>query len=119
MKLYTIRRKSDGKFYITSHGHYAINTGKPQYEFATSPSHFLKTPDGVRGNLVKLCSEPYFCTIPPKGVCAGVARNWKELRWRNFDPAKLDLYEVMETYVALFSQTVLPANNFMKMEETE
>jgi len=114
MRLYAIRRKSDGKFYVSAMGGYAIHTGKPQYQFATKPSQFLRTPDGVAGNLRKLCSDPYYDTTPPIGLSNRIT-NWRELAWRNFDASKLDLYEVVITDVDIISTTATPAAEFVQL----
>lgn len=119
MRLYTIKRKSDGKFYVSAMGYYAINTGNPQYQFASRPSQFLKTPDGVAGNLRKLCSEPYWEKRAPAGVSPSIAEKWNELAWRNFDASKLSLYEVVVLDVDVISMTATPAESFVQIEAIE
>lgn len=109
MRLYSIKRKSDGKFYVSAMGRYAILSGKPQYQFATKPAQFLKTPDGVTGNLRKLCSEPY----------RDEAERLYELEWRNFDASKLELYEIVMMDVDIISMTATPAQDFVQIDAIE
>lgn len=118
MRLYSIKRKSDGKFYISAMGHYSVHTGEPQYNFGNKPSQFLKTPDGVAGNLRKLCSEPYFDKTRPNGLSPNIT-NWSELSWRNFDASKLELYEVVMMDVDVISMTATPASEFVQISKIE
>lgn len=118
MRLYSIKRISDGKFYVSAMGHYATHTGKDQYQFATKPSQFLKTPDGVAGNLRKLCSKPYYDKTRPAGLSKNIT-NWEELAWRDFDASKLELYEVVMMDVDIISMTATPAQDFVQIDAIE
>jgi len=109
MRLYSIKRKSDGKFYVSAQGSYAIHSGREQYQFATKPSQFLKTPDGVAGNLRKLCSIPY----------RDEREKWPEVEWGNFEASKLELYEVLMMDVDIISMTATPAEKFIQIEAIE
>ena len=116
MRLYCIRRKLDGKFFVSAQGHYSVASGREQHHFATKPSQFLRTPDGVAGNLRKLCSTPYWSNEAPEGVHPAIAKGWKELAWTNFDPLKLELYEVVITSVSIFKAETVSADRFIQVE---
>jgi hypothetical protein len=117
MRLYLIKRKSDGLFFGNINGAYIVNQGASRDSaeyWSAKPQCLLKTPDGVAANLRRLCSEPYWDTTPPPKVCSAVAAGWKELAWRNFDPSNLDLYEVVVLDVDLISVTATPAQDFVQ-----
>lgn len=119
MRLYLIKRMSDGLFFGNINGAYMVNQGvdRDSAEYwASKPQCLLKTPEVVAANLRRLCSEPYWDTTPPPGVCAAVAAVWKELAWRDFDPSKLDLYEIVVLDVDVISATATPAREFIQTE---
>ena len=115
MRLYLIKRKSDGLFYVNINGYYQANTGN-RLEYWSNKGRFLRTPDGVAANLRKLCSEPYFNETPPKGVCAAVARDWSELAWRNFNETRLEIFEVVVMDVDVISMKSTPATEFIQVD---
>jgi hypothetical protein len=115
MRLYMIKRKDDGLFYVNINGHYSVKAGKSGQQWSDK-GRFFRTPDGVAGNLRKLCSEPYFDTTRPDGLCKNIT-NWSELAWRNFDPSKLDAYEVVMMDVDIISMTATPARDFFSQDE--
>lgn len=117
MRLYLIKRTTDGKFYVNINGHYSVHTGKSEQHWSDK-GRFFRTPDGVAGNLRKLCSEPYFCTERPKGLSPRIT-DWSELAWRNFDPEKLAVYEVVMMDVDIISMTATPAIAFAQVDAIE
>jgi hypothetical protein len=116
MRLYLIKRRSDKAFLRSVNPHYSIHTGKDQSEWSENPAYMLRSPDGVVANLRKLCSEPYWDHEAPKGVCKGVADRWKEVAWRNFDPEKLKLYEVVTIDVDVIRMQATPAHHFAQID---
>lgn len=96
MKLYSIRHKISGKFFVSATGSQVWN--------ATSP-HFWKTIDGVRGNLKKIASE--------KAVVCSPNGNFWYLSWVNFDPAKLKDIEVIVTNVSVLGEESFAASDFI------
>jgi hypothetical protein len=106
MKLYLIKRRSDGKFLRTLDVHYSLHSGQDKTAWSDTPQMLLKTPDGVVGNLRKLCSEPYFDGKWP----------YREVAWRNFDVDKLDRFEVVCMDVDVISMTATPAKEFAQIE---
>ena len=119
MRLYLIKRASDGKFFGGINGHYML-IRKVSRETATywsdKPQMLLKTPDGVAANLRRLCSEPYWDMTPPAGLCASIKSNWRELAWKDFDAAKLDQFEIVVMDVDVISMTATPAREFIQPE---
>jgi len=118
MRLYMIKRKTDAMFYVTINGHYSIRTGKSEQQWSTK-GRFFRTPDGVAGNLRKLCSEPYWDTTIPNGLSPRIAVNWREVGWRNFDASKLELYEIVMMDVDIISMTATPATEFVQISAIE
>lgn len=119
MRLYLIKRTSDGKFFGGVNGNYMLVSGADMDSasyWSHKPQMLLKTPDGVAANLRRLCSEPFWNTTPPKGVLDRIAVNWRELAWHNFDAAKLDLYEIVCMDVDVISMTATPASEFIQPE---
>ena len=117
MRLYMIKRKTDGKFYVNINGHYSTHTGKSEQSWSDK-GRFLRTPDGVAGNLRKLCSEPFYDTTRPAGLSKNIT-NWQELAWRYFDATKLEQYEVVMMDVDVISMTATPATEFAQIEAIE
>ena len=117
MRLYMIKRKMDGLFYVNINGDYSIRTGKSEQHWSDK-GRFLRTPDGVAGNLRKLCSEPYYDTTRPDGLSKNIT-NWQELSWRGFEPSKLVAYEVVMIDVDVISMTATPAEEFIQVEAIE
>lgn len=116
MRLYLIKRKSDRKFFVSINGHVALcSKSDPEY-WSSKPSMFLKTPEGVAGNLRKLCSEPFWSYDVPDGVCETVASGWCELAWRNFDETKLSQYEIVAMDIDVLSMSATPATEFVQVE---
>lgn len=117
MRLYMIKRKTDGLFYVNINGHYSVHTGKSEQHWSDK-GRFLRTPDGVAGNLRKLCSEPYFDTTRPDGLSPNI-NDWRELSWRNFEPLKLIAYEIVMMDVDVISMTATPATDFVQIDAIE
>ncbi len=117
MRLYLIKRVSDGKFFVNINGHWMLaNPNVDGTYWSDKPQTFLKTPEGVAGNLRKLCSEPYYDTEAPEGICPRVAVGWKELSWKNFEESQLEAYEVVCMDVDVISMTATPALEFIQVE---
>ena len=116
MRLYMIKR-TDGMFFVNINGYYSIRTGKSEQHWSDK-GRFFRTPDGVAGNLRKLCSEPYYDTTRPEGLSKNIT-NWCELSWRNFEPLKLISYEVVMMDVDIISMTATPAVEFVQIESIE
>lgn len=106
MKLYLIKRISDGKFFVST-------DGNGREYFAEKPAMFLKTPDGVASNLRRLCSEYYKWF--PDGKRTFV---WYKA-WRNFNPEKLTDFEIVVMDVDIISMTATPAADFVQPEAIE
>ncbi len=117
MRLYMIKRKADGKFYVNINGHYSTHTGKSEQHWSDK-GRFLRTPDGVAGNLRKLCSTPFYDKTRPEGLSPNI-RDWSELAWRDFDAEKLSQYEVVMMDVDVISMTATPATEFAQIEAIE
>lgn len=100
MKLYTIKRISDGKFFISTDGRGALY-------FSPSPT-FWKTPESIWANLKRICSD----YAPIKGWMGFPKKDWA-----NFDPEKIDLYEVIVMEVDLVNVTAIPAKEFVQVEK--
>lgn len=96
MNLYTIKRISDGRFFISTNG-----LGTPF--FCRSPC-FWKTPDSVWINLKRLCSE-----YAPFKDWFGTSQK----DWINFNPVLLKLYQVIVLEVDLVNVTAVPAVDFV------
>ena len=111
MRLYLIKRKTDGAFLRKVEGHYSAHVGQDKNAWSETPAYMLRTPDGVAANLRKLCSTPYYDPDLP--------RRWKELQWKNFDGSKLDQFEVICMDVDIVSMTAMPAKDFAQIEAIE
>lgn len=109
MRLYLIKRKRDGKFLRNVEAYYSNHTGEDKSAWSNKPAMMLRTADGVAGNLRKLCSESYFHGEYP----------WQEMRWRNFDKSKLELFEVVCMDVDVISMTATPATDFARPDQIE
>lgn len=116
MRLYLIKRCADGKFFGGINGHYMLHGGADGEYWSEKPQLLLKTPEGVAGNLRKLCSKPFWDYVAPKGVCKAVADRWRELAWQNFDKRKLKKFEVVVMDVDVISMTATPASEFVQLE---
>lgn len=119
MKLYLIKRKLDGKFFVNVNGSWAIHCGHDGQSWSHNSQRLFKTPEGVAGNLRKLCSEPYWHTEPPARVCEAIKRGWRELRWENFDARRLDQFDVVITEVNILSTRTTPAAEFIQLSAIE
>ena len=117
MRLYMIKRKCDGLFYVNINGHYSIHTGKSEQHWSDK-GRFFRTPDGVAGNLRKLCSTPYWDTTRPDGLSPNISE-WKELGWKDFNAVLLDQYEVVMMDVDIIAMTATPAIEFAQIEAIE
>lgn len=119
MRLYLIKRRPDGLFFGNINGHWMLHNpkgaGDGQY-WSSKPQMLLKTPDGIVGNLRKLCSKPYWDTKVPAGVSPAVGRGWKVLAWKDFDERKLKAYEVVIMDVDVLTTTATPAAEFVQIE---
>ena len=117
MRLYLIKRRSDCTFFVSVNGHWALHRGDIDGQcWSEKPQTFFKTPEGVAGNLRKLCSEPYWDKEPPPKVCPQVAANWRELAWHKFDDRKLKDFEVVTMDVDVLSMTATPATEFVQID---
>lgn len=117
MRLYLIKNKSDKKFFVSINGHWMMCNDKVDGQYwSEKPQTFLKTPEGVAGNLRKLCSKPYWSYEVPSGVCPAVAVGWKELAWGDFDDRKLEAYEVVIMDVDVISMKATPATEFVQID---
>ena len=110
MRLYLIKRKSDGMFLRKVEGHYSAHVGQDKNAWSGSPAYMLRTADGVAMNLRKLCSEPY--TRRDRW-------GFGQIEWRNFDADKLSLFEVVVMDVDIISMTATPAEHFAQVEAIE
>ena len=109
MRLYLIKRKADGAFLRTLDVHYSLHSGQDKTAWSDSPQMMLKTPDGVAGNLRKLCSTPFYQGEWPH----------REVGWKDFDSEKLKLFEVVCMDVDVISMTATPATEFAQIEAIE
>ena len=116
MRLYIIKRKHDGAYFVNINGHYALNADVDGEQWSHKSQRFFRTPYGVAGNLRRLCSEPYWNYNAPPGLCASVAKGWKEIAWKNFDESKLKFYEVVVMDVDIISATSTPAEEFIQVD---
>lgn len=110
MRLYLIKRRSDGKFFGNINGHWILHARGDvdgQY-WSDKPQTFFKTPEGVAGNLRRLCSEPYWYQAD--------RTRWTELAWRNFDESKLAAYEIVTMDVDVLSMKATPATEFIQID---
>lgn len=114
MRLYLIKRKADKAFLRTIEAHYSLHTGQDKTAWSDKPQMMLRTPDGVAGNLRKLCSEPYW-----QSGKTFAGHESREIGWRNFDARKLELYEVVCMDVDVISMTATPATDFAQVEAIE
>lgn len=98
MKLYSLRRVADGKYFVHTNGlgHLVMN----------STPIFWKTPDSIWVNLKRVCSDfaPYADPHFP---------HWQKKGWANFDPTKLTQWEVVVTTVNVLKQKCYPAPEFV------
>jgi hypothetical protein len=109
MKLYLIKRTSDGAFLRKIEGHYSAHTGQDKNAWSETPAYMLRTPDGIAKNLRKLCSTPFY----PKG-------DWsKELCWKDFDADRLSQFEIVCMDVDIVSMTATPATAFAQVSAIE
>ena len=99
MLLYSIRRISDGRFFVHYNGLGELNMN--------STPVFWKTPDSVWDNLTRLCShfEPW-------------KDRWGFMQkgWNNFDARKLKLWEIIITDVAVLGEKQVPAAEFVNVK---
>ena len=120
MRLYLIKRHSDGLFFVNINGHWMltnpVKAGDGQYWSAKS-QQMWKTPDGIVSNLRKLCSEPYWDITPPHGLSAALGPGWKKLAWYKFDKQKLKLYDVVIMDVDVLATIATPATEFVQIEK--
>ena len=100
MLLYSIRRISDGKFFV----HY---NGLGELSMNSTPV-FWKTPDAVWDNLKRLCSQ-----YEPWKDRWG----WMQKGWRDFDARKLKQWQVIVTDVAVLGEKQVPAAEFVSVKD--
>ena len=100
MILYSIRRISDGKFFVHYNGLGDLNMN--------STPVFWKTPGSVWDNLKRLCSqyEPW-------------ADRWGFMQkgWVDFDARKLKQWEVIVTDVKVLGEKQIPAAQFVVVKD--
>lgn len=96
MKLYSMRRLSDGKFFIHT-------DGLGHLRMSTKPV-FWRTPDSIWVNLKRVCSEyaPY-------------EDRWgfTQKDWSGFDAKKLAGWEIVVTNVKVLGEKQIPAAEFV------
>ena len=107
MKLYLIKRCSDGAFFRSREAHYSLHVGKDKSAWSDTPQMMLRTPDGIVGNLRKLCSDPYCNKERPYRI-----------GWKNFREEDLGMYEVICLHVDVLSMTATPAKDFIQTEKS-
>ena len=109
MLLYSIRRKSDGRYFVHTDGR-----GRAQWN--TTPT-FWRTPDSIWKNLGRLCGEFY---MEPYQVGKwDVSEQWTYYRknWRDIDAKKLKKYEVITHKVKIMGKTRTPAEDFVVVKK--
>lgn len=109
MRLFIIKRISDGTFLRSVEAHYSAHRKQDKSAWSNTPQMMLRTADGVAMNLRKLCSTPYW----PSGTWGS------ELGWKDFDSAKLALFEVVCMDVDIVSMKAMPATEFAQVEAVE
>lgn len=112
MRLFLIKRKSDGAFLRKIEGHYSAHVRQDKNAWSETPAYMLRTPDGIAANLRKLCSTPYYPTDESRWY-------FNELQWKDFDASRLDLYDVISMDVDIVNMTVTPAQEFAQVEAIE
>lgn len=112
MRLYFIRRKSDGMFLRKIEGHYSDHVGQDRNAWSDKPAYILRTPEGVLANLRKLCSTPYYPKLEP-------GQRFNELQWKDFDPQKLYDLEVVSADIKIIAMDVTPAMDFSQIKAIE
>ena len=100
MLLYSIRRISDGKFFV----HY---DGRGHLRMNSTPT-FWKTPDSVWDNIARLCSR-----YQPWEDRWG----WSQKGWVDFDARKLKSWEVIVTDVKVLGEKQIPAAEFVVVKD--
>lgn len=96
MKLYALRRISDGKFFVHT-------TGLGQFVMTATPV-FWKTPDGIHINLKRVCSR--FAPFIDKW-------GFQQKDWDHFDKRKLVGWEVLIVNAKVLSENFVPATAFV------
>ncbi len=114
MRLYLIKRKADGAFLRTLEAHYSLHSGLDKTAWSEKPQMMLRTPEGVAGNLRKLCSTPYW-----QYAKTSAGFEYREIGWTNFDAEKLELYEVVCMDVDVISMKATPAKEFAQVSAIE
>lgn len=99
MKLYLIKRVSDGKFFTVFYGR--------EPRFSDKPGVMFRTPDGVASNLHRLCADP---------VSVRDRFGFSQTDWINFDGRKLKSYAVVVMDVDIVSMTAVPATDFIQID---
>lgn len=100
MLLYSIRRCSDGKFFVHTYGN-------GELVMSSTPT-FWRTPDSIWDNLKRVCSD--FAPYRDKW-------GWQQKGWHNFDPRALDAWEVIVTNVSVLGETIHPARDFVTPDQ--
>lgn len=103
MNLYRIRRKKDGRFFS------GFQFGNEIKDLWGPSGTFWKTPEAVHDNLVKLGSEAYYYK-PPGSM-------WERQGFKNFDPKKIEAYEVVVTNVSILKEERHPAIKFVRKDK--
>lgn len=96
MKLYSLRRVSDGKFFVGTNG-------RGDWNMNSTPC-FWKTPDSIWVNLKRVCSD----YSPWKDHWG-----WDQKGWANFDAKKMAGWEVIVTTVHVLKQKRYTAKEFV------
>lgn len=109
MRLYTIKRVSDGMYLRKIEGHYSRHVGQDKNAWSLTPAYMLRTPDGVAMNLRKLCSVPCYPEAQ-RPFCS-------EIEWRDFDPDRLSEFEVVVMEVDVVSSKTMPAADFAQIDK--
>ena len=93
MKLYSIRHKHSGLFFVCTYAQGQLN-------WAPSPT-FWKTIDGIKRNLERIGSD-----YSPRPILGG---RFHVKSFDNFDPKRLENIEVIITDVSILGEQTLPA----------
>lgn len=113
MILYSIRRKSDGKFFSMWYGGYS-----DQGQWNNVPT-FWKKSETIWAHLKKMCSALDAQKKEHHGSEPQFYHWWIERKWHSFDPKFLTLYEVIETNVSVLGEKRISAETFVNAEQME
>ena len=81
-------------------GWYSAHVGQDKTAWSPTPAYILRTVEGVRNNLIKLCSTPKKVGL--------------SLEWENPDLRKLKLYEVEVYEITIQERKLIPSTDFFE-----